>query len=51
LFSDTHSEIKPVIEEMQALPTEMYEVLRAEEIDTAVAENQILNLAVQKNRA
>jgi Spy/CpxP family protein refolding chaperone len=48
LLTDTHNEIKPLIEEMHALRTEMDEVLLAEEIDTAAAEKQILDLAALK---
>ena len=48
LLTDTHNEIKPLIEEMHALRTEMDELLLAEEIDTAVAEKQILDLAALK---
>lgn len=49
LLTDTHNEIQPLIEEMHALRTEMDEVLLAEEIDTAVAEIQILDLAALKS--
>jgi Spy/CpxP family protein refolding chaperone len=49
LLSDTYNEIKPLIEDMHALRTEMDEVLLAEEIDTAVAEKQILDLAALKS--
>ena len=48
LLTDTHNEIKPLVEEMHALRTEMDELLLAEEIDTAVAEKQILDLAALK---
>ena len=48
LLTDTHNEIKPLIEEMHALRTEMDELLGAEEIDTAVAEQKILELAALK---
>lgn len=49
LLTDTQNEIKPLIEDMHALRTEMDEVLLAEEIDTAVAEKQILDLAALKS--
>ena len=49
LLTDTHNEIKPLIEDMHDLRTEMDEVLLAEEIDTAVAEKQILDLAALKS--
>ena len=48
LATNTHNEIKPLIEEMHALRTEMDELLGAEEIDTAVAEQKILELAALK---
>jgi len=49
LLADTHSEIQPLTEEMHTLRAEMDEVLLAEEIDTAVAEKQILDLAALKS--
>ena len=49
LLTDTHYDIKPLIEEMHALRTEMDELLREEEIDTAVIEKKILDLASLKS--
>ena len=40
LLTDTHHEIKPLIEEMHGLRTEMDELLLEEEIDGAVVEKR-----------
>jgi Spy/CpxP family protein refolding chaperone len=49
LATNTHNEIKPLIDEMHALRTEMDELLLAEEIDRADAEEKILELAALKS--
>lgn len=49
LLTDTHNEIQPLIEDIHALRAEMDETLLAEEIDTALAEKQILDLAARKS--
>jgi Spy/CpxP family protein refolding chaperone len=49
LLTDTRNETQPLIEEIHALRAEMDETLLAEEIDTAVAEKQILDLAALKS--
>jgi len=49
LLTGTHSELKPLLEDMHALRTEMYELVLAEEIDTVLAEKQIQDLASLKS--
>ena len=49
LLANTKNEIKPLIEEMHGLRTEMDELLLEEEIDEAAIETKILELAALKS--
>jgi Spy/CpxP family protein refolding chaperone len=50
LLTDTHNEIKPLVEEMHALRTEMDELLLAEEIDALNAKLQGAQILTPEQR-